>query len=345
MTPAPTAADAAPPIAAAALFGGPSPERDAADRIIAAAAREIGFMTLVDLPPSLAPTLEQAVDLARIFRLPETARRRLWRRKFAPENPNLYRGMFPPQPGERTLKEGIDLGPDIVSGAPGRVDKRDPLMEPTPLPDEAELPGWRTRASQVYEARLAVGMALLGALMRGLGVPESAYAALFAKGASTLRLLRYPARSEDGTAPPDAYVTAADGARRLLGGAPHVDSGFVTLLWQDGRGGLEVRGRDGSWRAVPPIEGALVVNFGALLWRWTGGAVRATEHRVLAPSGERLSIPFFLEPAVDAVIRPLDGLGGAPFEPFVYGDHLWAAMCRFVEFRGMEGLRDRASRL
>jgi hypothetical protein len=27
------------------------------------------------------------------------------------------------------------------------------------------------------------------------------------------------------------------------------------------------------------------------------------------------------------------------FEPFSYGDHLWAAMLRFPEFRGLEAAR------
>ena len=84
---------------------------------------------------------------------------------------------------------------------------------------------------------------------------------------------------------------------------------------------------------------ALAVNFGGLLERWTGGRIRATEHRVLGPGRTRCSIPFFYEPRVDARIAPLAGLDAPPFEPFLYGDHLWAAMTRFVEFRGLEAMR------
>jgi hypothetical protein len=64
---------------------------------------------------------------------------------------------------------------------------------------------------------------------------------------------------------------------------------------------------------VPPDDGCLAVNFGQVLERWTGGRIRATEHRVLS--------------------------GVAPFEPFYFGDHLWETTTRFVEQRGIAHLR------
>jgi isopenicillin N synthase-like dioxygenase len=126
------------------------------------------------------------------------------------------------------------------------------------------------------------------------------------------------------------------GARRFLTGAPHTDSGFLTLLAQDGVAGLQARARDGGWADVPPTEGALAVNFGQVLERWSGGRIRATEHRVIGSGEERCSIPFFYEARADAEIRPLPQDDPASFAPFLYGDHLWARMTSFVEFRGME---------
>lgn len=118
-----------------------------------------------------------------------------------------------------------------------------------------------------------------------------------------------------------------------------LDSGFVTLLAQDGVEGLQARMRNGIWTDVPPREGALAVNFGRVLERWTGGRILATEHRVLAAGRERFSIPFFYEPRADAEIAPLPLAGVEKFEPFLYGDHLWAATTRFVEFHGLDHLR------
>ncbi len=83
----------------------------------------------------------------------------------------------------------------------------------------------------------------------------------------------------------------------------------------------------------------LAVNFGKVLELWTGGRFRATEHRVLASEVSRCSIPFFFEPRVDARIAALPGLDGPAFAPFLYGDHLWALMTKFFEFRGLERLR------
>ena len=113
----------------------------------------------------------------------------------------------------------------------------------------------------------------------------------------------------------------------------------MTLLAQDGVEGLQARAADGTWLDVPPEADAVVVNFGALLGRWTGGRIRATEHRVLGSDRERFSIPFFYEPRVDATIAPLPLAGGPSFEPFVFGDYLWATVTRLVEFQGLESAR------
>jgi isopenicillin N synthase-like dioxygenase len=126
-----------------------------------------------------------------------------------------------------------------------------------------------------------------------------------------------------------------DGERRHLAGAAHTDSGFLTLLAQDGVCGLQARTAGGAWIDVPPLDRALAVNFGQVLERWCGGRIRATEHRVLGSGQERFSIPFFYEARADAQIRPLPLDDPRSFEPFVYGDYLWARIVNFVEFRGM----------
>jgi isopenicillin N synthase-like dioxygenase len=279
--------------------------------------------------PSAALAPETRKRLLALFTLPEAKKRVLCRRSFVAENLNVYRGWFPLQDGHPTYKEGTDLGPDLVR--PMRHDPADPLTEPTPLPAEADLPGWRTIAAAYYREMEATGAALMKSLARGLGLAETVFDAAFEHGISTLRFIRYPVRD----------VAALDPSLRVGGGymlgAPHVDSGFVTLLAQDGVAGLEVEDRAGNWIGVPPTEGTLVVNFGKLLERWTGGRVHATRHRVVGSGVERFSIPFFYEPAVNAVIAPL-GLGG-DFAPVTYGDHLWEATTKFIEQRGIAHLR------
>lgn len=332
---------AIPVIPVGALFAGPGAARDRCDAALLEAAATIGFLTVTELPAALAPTAAVRADLKRIFAADEAVRRRLWRRKFAPTHRNVYRGWFPAQAGAATFKEGIDIGPDVAHPE-FAVDPSDPLTEPTPLPSESELPGWRATVACYYLGMEALAGELGRALARGLGVPEHAFDAIFAAGGlSTLRLIRYPPRTPDslaGAPEPDTWVEH-DGRRRHTVGVAHVDSGCLTLLVQDGVAGLQARAPDGSWLDVPPATDAVVVNFGALLGRWTGGRIRATEHRVLGSDRERFSIPFFYEPCVDATIAPLPIAGGASFEPFVFGDYLWASVTRFVEFQGLEALR------
>jgi isopenicillin N synthase-like dioxygenase len=312
----------------APLFAPQPAALNAADRAILTAAREIGFITVTGLPGDVLAAATRKRLLA-LFTLPEPKKRAMCRRSFVAENPNLYRGWFPLQDGHPTYKEGTDIGPDLVRQC--AHDPTDPLTEPTPLPAESDLPGWRAAAAAYYRAMEATGAALMQSLARGLDLPETAYDAAFANGISTLRLIRYPVRPVQ-----DLEPALRVGAGYMLG-APHADSGFVTLLAQDGVAGLEVEDRAGDWIGVPPTEGMLVVNFGKLLERWTGGQVRATRHRVVGSGAERFSIPFFYEPAVDAVIAPL-GLG-ADFAPITYGDHLWEATTKFIEQRDIAHLR------
>lgn len=322
------------------LFGPPSPARDAADRAIAEAGGTIGFVTVTGLPADIPTGRDMRRRLLRIFDLPETELRGLWRQKFDPAQPNVYRGWFPPQAQEPSYKDGIDLGPDLAYGATV-VDDSDILCGATPLPPEAALPGWRAGAAEYYRAMERCAAVLMRSIARGLGLVETTFDEAFRRGISTLRLLRYPPRSADILAKLDAadIWTIQDGVRREVVARAHADSGFVTLLLQDGVPGLQARGSDGIWLDVPPQEGTLAVNFGKVLHRWTGGRMRATQHRVLSPGRLRYSIPFFYEPRPDAEIAPLPLDGVEPFEPFLFGDHLWASTTGFTEYRGMEHLR------
>lgn len=295
----------------------------AAARALVAAGRDPGFVVLDGVVD--AGFEAEMRRLLSFFSLPEAEKRALARRKFEPRRPNVYRGYFPVQDGDPTYKEGIDLGRDALMDG-WRPDGRDPLTEATPWPANEPCPGWRAAAADAYARFEALGFALLRAVALGLGVEPARPLAWFEAGNSTLRLLRYPPRPA--TSLPADDERLPDG--RMVVGRPHSDSGFVTLLWTDGSGGLQARALDGAWLDVP--GDGLAVNFGQMLSDVTGGAIRATEHRVVGGLGERHSVPFFFEPRVEARIEPL--LGEAP--PFVYGDFLWERMRRFVEFHGVE---------
>jgi isopenicillin N synthase-like dioxygenase len=329
-----------PVIDVSALAGPPSAARDGVDAAILAAAREVGFFTIIGLPAAVPLGGPARARLLGIFAAGAEVQRPLWRAKFQAGNKNVYRGWFPRQVGQLTCKEGMDIGGDVVHGA-RLVCAGDPLREATPLPREADLPGWRAAIAQYYASMERVAAALLRAIARALALPADTFDAAFHEGLSTLRLLRYPIRdAADLARCPDPGLLVDDGGeRRYVMGAAHTDSGFLTLLAQDGVAGLQARARDGAWLSVPPRDDALVVNFGQMLEHWSGARIRATEHRVLGAGEERHAIAFFYEARADAEIRPTPLDPPDAFAPFYFGDYLWARITQFVEFRGMEGER------
>ena len=331
---------AIPRVDVSGLFGNDADACAKVDMDIQRAASSAGMILIVGLPQWANLDHAGRRQLLRPFSLPEQEIRKLWRWNFDPAQPNIYRGWFPLQDGLTTYKRGMDMGPDLVHGA-SVVDSTDPLREATPLPPESVLPGWRDAARNYYMAMTRLSAALMRSIARGLNLPESTFDAAFEGGISTLRLLHYPLRPANSFVGADANEvwTTHDEDRRYLLARAHVDTGFMTLLAQDGVSGLQAQHLDGSWIDVPPEDGTLAVNFGKVLERWTGGLIRATLHRVLGSGQERHSIPFFYEARVDAVISPLPLRGMEPFKPFYFGDHLWETATKFAEQRGIAHLR------
>ena len=262
------------------LFGGPSRERTLTDQAIMAAAATPGFMVVRGLASDVPAGGAVRADLLRLFQLPAAETRKLWRQKFDPTNPNVYRGWFPLQTGFLTAKEGIDMGADVLHGA-AVVRGDDPLREATPLPPANALPGWRESVAAYYRGMEKVSQALMRAIARGLALDQHFFDQAFDRGLSTLRLLRYPLRADaEQTAQSDPSVWVDhNGGRFYVNGAPHVDSGFLTLLAQDGVPGLQARHRDGTWLDVPPIDEGLAVNFGKALERRADQGYRTSRDR------------------------------------------------------------------
>ena len=61
-----------------------------------------------------------------------------------------------------------------------------------------------------------------------------------------------------------------------------------------------------GWQDVRPVKGALTINIGDLLQVWSNDRFKAPLHRVRASSvSDRYSIVFFLNPAMDCIVKPL----------------------------------------
>jgi len=193
-----------------------------------------------------------------------------------------------------------------------------PLDGPNLWPD---LAGFRAAVEAYEQAMHTFCLRLLSPLALALGLPREWFAPHFQKPTTFLRLLHYPPHAKD----------AADDA---FGSAPHTDYGFITILAQDNQGGLEVRRRDGTWLAAPPLEDTWVVNVADMLSRWTNGRWQSTPHRVKNLSGgDRYSCPYFFDMAMDSIVEVLPTCGAPKLPAVRYGDYLLERLDKNYTYR------------
>jgi len=186
---------------------------------------------------------------------------------------------------------------------------------PNQWPDEALVPGFGAACEAYSQAMQQVARRLMALFAQGLGMAPHAFDGYMRDPTCTTRLLHYPPQP-------------AEASPGQIGCGAHTDWGAMTLLAQDDAGGLQVQRADGSWLDVKPLPGALVVNTGDMMPRWTNDRWRSTMHRVINKfSGrDRWSIAYFFDLDPDARIAPLPcciGPGNpARYEPVTAGEHL-----------------------
>jgi isopenicillin N synthase-like dioxygenase len=205
-----------------------------------------------------------------------------------------WRGYFPVggelTSGRPDLKEGIYFGEEL-NADDARVRAGLPLHGSNLFPDIA---GFREAVLGYTSALTALSHRLMASIGRGLRVGDDYFARHYTTNPTTLfRIFNYPAAENT-----DSHGVGA-----------HTDYGLITLLYQDEVGGLEVKHGSG-WIEVPFVPGSFVVNIGDMLERLTSGRYTSALHRVINRSGrERISMPFFFDPAFDAPLRPIEGVG------------------------------------
>ncbi|KAF7342471.1 Fe2OG dioxygenase domain-containing protein [Mycena venus] len=257
--------------------------------------RNMGFVYLINhgIP---SEKIVQMFELSKtFFSLPTDVK------KLAPHpsSGTHHRGYSPP--GQEKVVQHL-YDPDVLAehraSAPdakesfecGRED--DKLMPNIWLP-EGVLPGFKETCLDFFWFCYEIELNILRALALGLGLSEEYFLKYHTVPDNQLRLLHYPS------------VPAEDLDNDLIARiGQHSDFGSITLLLQDGVGGLEVEdpNKAGSFRPAPPVPGALLVNAGDFMMRWSNDTIRSTIHRVRAPQHsvsvdgmipERYSIPYF----------------------------------------------------
>jgi isopenicillin N synthase-like dioxygenase len=189
------------------------------------------------------------------------------------------------------LKEFWHVGRDLPAGHPNAT-----VMPQNLTPGEIE--DWRA-VTRLFEALDDLGLRLLRAVARDLGLDQHFFDDTVKDGNSILRLLHYPAQE----------ATVPEGSIRA---AAHEDINTITLLLGAEEAGLQVIDRrTGDWIDVNPPPGCLVINVGDMLQRLTNNVFPSTTHRVVNPAPERqkfarYSVPFFLHFRPDYEICTLE---------------------------------------
>lgn len=205
------------------------------------------------------------------------------------------RGWLPPGAEANGYSEGTETPPDLKESY--SLGAHEPIGVPeideewfrtNVWPDE--LPGFRAAAESYMDRMRGLSDELLIIFAVALGLEPGHFVAHTGHPTFTFNINWYPPLTHVGA--------AAEGQYRI---GPHTDFGTMTVLDREtGLGGLQVYTSDGRWEDAPYEPGALTVNIGDLMARWTGDRWRSTRHRVLpppesAPEEDLVSLIWFYE--------------------------------------------------
>ncbi|MFF0085729.1 isopenicillin N synthase family dioxygenase [Streptomyces canus] len=282
------------PVIDISRFRPPSAEEADRDAFLAelrTAAHEVGFFYVTGhgVPAALR---EEVVSAARrFFALPKEQRLEIENLN-SPQFRGYTRTGTEFTAGSADWREQIDIGPERASLETG-LDDPDYLRLIGPNQWPSALPQLRDIVLRWQAEALPVSREVLRALAAALGQDEGYFDQWFDDEAAVhVKIVHYPPR-------------AAEDADQGVGA--HKDYGYLALLQQDEVGGLQVQRGDGTWIDAVPVPDAFVFNIGEMLEIATQGYLKATQHRVVSPQPgvHRYSIPFFLGPRLDAVVKPL----------------------------------------
>lgn len=167
-----------------------------------------------------------------------------------------------------------------------------------------------------FSNALEAAYAVQRVMAKQLDVDEDFFTKVHSGQSVSLRLLYYPP------------VEAETLEQHQMGAGAHTDYGFLTLLFQDDVGGLQVLDKSDSWVDVIPVQDGIVINSGDLLEQWTNCKYKSTMHRVKSRTDtrERLSIAVFIDPDKDALVETLPSCTSpdnpSRFTPITAGEHL-----------------------
>ncbi len=220
-----------------------------------------------------------------------------------------------------TIQKGFYIGQDIPNDDE-RAKKHPLLIGANIFPQGVSSSVIKDPTEEYYRAVFALGCKIMEVLAKGLPYGDDIFDEFLSDDPiCSMRLLHYPPQ------------TSTD--EKQLGAGAHTDfgkrepasasypclhqsgsiwiwfiknAGAITLLMQDGAGGLEVLNhKTGEWIHVDPNPDAYVVNIGDMLSLWTKNIYKSNMHRVINKSSrDRYSVPFFFDGNADVKLIPFD---------------------------------------
>ena len=285
------------------------------------AQENIGFYFAINHGVPRALIDRAHANLHRFFALPEAEKKK--HKNYLPPKSTIYVSSTVNENTKPDLNEMLRIQRERPADHPATLAGFSSHV-PNHWPDEALLPGWKAEMLSYYDAMEALGYRLLPVYARALDLPADYFDGLFDDPAWTTRNQHYPP------------VAAED---NQFGIAPHRDHGFLTLLPVTDEPGLQIRATSGRWLPANTIDGAIIVNTGEFLNRWTNGRFMATPHRVVPPKHDRYSVAFFFNPSWDTVADPLPTCTGPDnpprFKPVRFLDYRnWYLNQNFLDLTG-----------
>ncbi|KAH8672726.1 hypothetical protein BGZ60DRAFT_284514 [Tricladium varicosporioides] len=203
------------------------------------------------------------------------------------------------------LKESIEIGREGAEGLPNNW----PAYE-------GEGKVFKDVMLEFHDLAKKLHIEVMRAIAVGMGLDQGYFDSYTDLGDNTLRLLHYPPAPKSVFSNNKLQVRAGE----------HTDYGSITLLFQDDRGGLQVKSPNGTFVNATPIPGTVVVNAGDLLARWSNDTIKSTLHRVVEPPAPeegdvhpaRYSIAYFCNPNFDRMIEAIEGTYGGGKGPKKY---------------------------
>ncbi|MES9513662.1 isopenicillin N synthase family dioxygenase [Rhodococcus erythropolis] len=288
------------------------------------ACREVGFIQIVGhgIPRSATDGLADALD--EFFALPLTVKNNYRR----PSSEN--RGYSPPKSESLSMSLGVasanqmnDFYEAIVVGTqvsdyPG-VDLPESSYAANTWPVAA--PGFRPAIEEYFRHAQGLARILMCAFTDALGLQPGYFDSMLDHSIDAMKMNNY--------ALPEGEIRISGD---MTGMGAHTDFGILTILWADQVPGLQVLSADGVWHDVQPADGALLINLGDAMARWTNDRWRSTVHRVDPPvvDGQiirRRSAAFFFDGNHDAVIEALPGTlapGEVGYPPITIAENIAA---------------------